>query len=126
MNSKIVKIIGWIISGALGALFLMSAFSKLTASEEVVAMMANTGFADDLMLLGIGEALAVILFLIPKTTSFGILVFSGYIGGAIAVHMGAGESYLLQSVLLVAAWLGAFLREPRVLASFMPKPSTEA
>jgi hypothetical protein len=29
-----------------------------------------------------------------------------------------GESYLLQSVLLGLSWIGAYLRDPRVLGSF--------
>ena len=45
MNSKIAKIIGWIISGGLGALFLFSAFNKFAGPEEYKAMITK---ADDM------------------------------------------------------------------------------
>ena len=121
MNSKAFKITGWIISGPIGAFLLMSAFFKLTAAPELVVIMSAYGLGDWITIIGIGEVAAVVLFLIPKTTSLGILVLSAYLGGAIVTHMSDGTPFMVPALLLVAAWIGAYLREPQVLGSLMPK-----
>ena len=54
------------------------------------------------------------LFLIPRTAVLGAIVFTGYMGGAIATHVRIGEPWYLQALLPVVVWLGLYLREPRL------------
>lgn len=120
MSTKAKQIIGWTLSGLISALLLFSAFNKLTGSFN--EMMTSFGFTDsEIILIGIGEILATVLFLIPKTSSLGVLLLSAYMGGAIATHMQAAppaENYVMPSVILVVIWMAAILRVPGVLNSF--------
>ena len=62
---------------------------------------------------------SAILLLVPRTASLGVLLTSGFWGGAICLHMSKpGESFVLQSVFLLLTWLGAYLRVPGTFASF--------
>jgi hypothetical protein len=79
---------------------------------------ASLGLTESIRLVGAGEIITGILLLIPRTLSLGILLTSSFWGGAICVHMIHGQSYLLQSALLLLSWAGAYLRNPTVFGSF--------
>ena len=89
-------------------------FLGLAPPDRVESM----GLTESIRLVGAGEIVTAILLLIPRTLSLGILLTSSFWGGAICVHMTHGQSYLLQSALLVLSWVGAYLRNPAVLGSF--------
>lgn len=117
--NKTLKIMGWIISGLIGGLLLFSAFGKLSGMEEVEVMFHQMGLADWQIIIGIGEAVSAILFLIPRTQSLGTLLLSAYFGGAILAHMSGGQSFALQAGILMLIWLASFLRNPKTLSSFI-------
>jgi hypothetical protein len=91
---------------------------KLKGGEEMAANFAKMGLQGKELLIGVGELLTIILFIIPRTSSLGVLLLSGYVGGAILAHMSMGESYLFPSILLVVVWIANWLRNPEMLASF--------
>ncbi len=119
--SKGRKITGWIMVGLMGALFIMSASMKLIGGEELAANFAKFGLDGKQMLIGAGELIAAILFLIPKTSSLGVLLLSAHMGGAIATHMEHGEMYMPQAIILLVVWIANWLRNPEMLASFTKK-----
>ena len=119
--SKGRKITAWVLVGLLGALFIMSASMKLIGGAEASAMFSKYGLDGKEMLIGVGELLAVILFIIPKTSSLGVLLLSAHMGGAIATHMEHGEAFISQSIMLVVLWFANWLRNPEMLASFTKK-----
>ncbi len=111
-----VRIAGWVILGLLGALMTFSGLMKLfnpAAMKEQLDPLNPT-------LIGTGELIAVALMLIPRTASLGVLAVSGFWGGAIVHHMAENTNYGFQAGLLALTWIGAFLRDWRVLASFFP------
>jgi uncharacterized membrane protein YphA (DoxX/SURF4 family) len=114
-------IAGWVLSVLLAALFLFSASGKLMKAEPVVKGFAEFGLGDKILLIGVGELVSTILFLIPRTSSLGTLLLGSYMGGAIVTHMQHGQSYVAQSVFLVLIWLAGWLRNPGLLDSFTPK-----
>ena len=109
------KIAGWVLSGLLGALFLFSGAMKFTQSKQIVEGFEKFGLAGRIPLIATGEVVSAILFLIPKTHPLGVLLLSGYMGGAIATHMEHGEPFVTQSVFLLLIWVAGFLRRPWVL-----------
>jgi DoxX-like family len=126
------QIAGWVLTVLLSALFLASAGGKLFGAAQVVEMMQKWGLKDQVVLIGAGEAVSALLFLIPRTHSLGLLLLSAYMGGAIVTHMQHGEPYVTQSIILAVIWVAGFLRHPQVLQSFFPtrrigtgKPATE-
>ena len=55
MKIGLAKIIGWILTFLLGALFIVSAVAKLVGAAQAVDMLTKWGFGDKIMLLGSGE-----------------------------------------------------------------------
>ncbi|MBD3631315.1 DoxX family protein [Cyclobacterium sp.] len=119
--SKTRKISAWILVGLMGALFVMSASMKLMGSEEMSANFSKWGLDGKLMLIGIGELIAAIFFIIPKTSSLGVLLLSAHLGGAIVTHMSNDEMFIPQTVMLLVVWVANYLRNPEMLASFSKK-----
>ena len=70
--SKKRKVINWIFVGIMSALFIMSATMKLMAGAdaEIAKNFVKWGLDGKLMLIGMGELIAAILFLIPRRSSF--------------------------------------------------------
>ena len=58
-------------------------------------MMQKWGLGEQVTLIGVGEAVSALLFLILRTHSLGLLLLTAYMGGAIVTHMQHGESYVL-------------------------------
>jgi hypothetical protein len=67
------------------------------------------------IIIAIGEIVSALLFLIPKTTKFGALLLSSYMGGAIILHMTGATSIVMPSVVLILVWVVAYLRNPELL-----------
>ena len=113
MNKK-RKTLGWIITiiavimpgwGVIGK------FSNAPMIEHMTAL----GYGNWIKIIAIGELLAVVLFVLPRTGRLGILLMSSLMGGAIAAHMGHGEPFIMQSIVLILAWIAAFIRYPEFL-----------
>jgi len=114
------RIAGWVLTTVVSLLFVASSYPKLTKADWMVEGMEKWGLGDQVLLIGAGELLGGLLFLIPLTHSLGLLLLTAYMGGAIATHMEHGERYIVQSGILLLIWLTGYLRYPEVLQSFRP------
>ncbi|MCG8577095.1 MAG: DoxX family protein [Flavobacteriales bacterium] len=112
--NKLRKIIGWILASLLTAFLLYSVTGKLT-NPGMQTLMAGWGLEDWVTIIAIGEAIAALLFLFPKTNLFGTLLLSSHMGGAIVIHMSHGDSFTLQAAILVLVWICCFIRNPHLL-----------
>jgi len=111
---------GRIIS-ALPALFLLvDGAMKLVKPEVVVKTTVELGYAEAVILpLGIVLVACTILYLIPRTAVLGAILLTGYLGGAVATQVRAGQGLfaILFPVLLgVLLWGGLVLRDERLRA----------
>ncbi len=96
-------------------MLLMSAAMKFiqpTGSDEGLAHLGWT--ADKMYAIGILEIAVAIIYLIPRTAVVGAILVTGYLGGAIATHVRVGDPFIIPAALAVLAWLGVYLREPRL------------
>jgi hypothetical protein len=111
------RMVGLVLHVLIGGLMIVAGSPKLLglAPPEHLERM---GLTESIRLIGAGEIITGVLLLIPRTMSLGILLTSAFWGGAICIHMSHGESYWLQSALLVISWIGAYLRYPAVFGSF--------
>lgn len=110
---------GWLVSMAPVYIVLMSARWKLTSNAWYVGEFQRIGWETPaLPLLAILQLAAIALYLIPWTATLGAVLLTGYLGGAIATYVRIGEFYppLVPLSTAVLAWLGLWLREPRVRA----------
>lgn len=107
-KEKVFKLVAWIIAGALTALYLFSAYGKLSNPAQMEAIKLG----DWGTIIAIGEIVSALLFLIPVTNKYGTLLLSSYMGGAIIIHMTGGTSILMPALILVLVWVVAYLRNP--------------
>jgi hypothetical protein len=112
--------VGLLLHILIAALMIFAASGKLFGSPppEVLELLRKVGLDQQLKLIGTGELITALLLLIPWTSSLGVLLASGFWGGAICTHMSMHDSYTFQSILLALTWLGALLRLPEMFSSF--------
>jgi hypothetical protein len=109
--------------GTLGVLILLtSARWKLTRDPFYVQEWGRIGYAAS-ALTGIGllQLACVVLYVIPPTAVLGMVLLTGYLGGAIASYVRIGEPFPVLVPLSTALllWAGIYLREER-LRSLLP------
>lgn len=114
---------GRIMSGLVVAFLLLDGGIKLVPIEAVITTSRDLGIPVHLArTLGILTLVCALLYAIPATSVLGAVLMTGYLGGAVYVHLRAGSplfSHLLFGVYLgVLMWGGLWLREPRLRALF--------
>ena len=109
---------GWVLSVLPSLALLMSGTMKLANPEETAKGFEHLGFPDTIAFaLGITEVVATLIYLIPRTSAFGAIVLTGYLGGAVAAHARLLEPNFIAPVILgILLWLGLVLRDARVRA----------
>ena len=108
---------GWVLHGLIAGMMILAGSAKVLGffpPEEV----AKLGLSLPIQVIGVGELASAILLLIPRTSSLGLLLTSGFWGGAICLHMSKGEPFVFQSTLLLFTWVGGYLRVPGAFGSF--------
>ena len=105
-----------IVVGYLPALFLLVDGSmKLLKPEVVVRATVDLGYPEKVIVpLGAVLLACTILYLIPRTAPLGAILLTGYLGGAVATHVRAGQGpfEILFPVLFgILLWLGLVLRD---------------
>ena len=119
--------IGRVISILAIAFLLLDAAMKLVPLKPVIEAMHGLGFAGgDALARGLGVLLlaCTILYAMPRTALLGALLLTGYLGGAIAVQLRAGNP-LLSHVLFgayvgVLLWAGLLMRNPPLRSFLLP------
>jgi hypothetical protein len=115
------RIAGTILIFLPGLALAASAATKFIGVPGVVQQMAQHGFAGQkLIFIAMLEILSAALFLLRFTRSIGLLMFSAYLGGAICVHVQAGDFAHVPgpAILLALGWIGTALRHPQMFWSF--------
>ena len=105
-----LKRTGLVLNILIAALMLFAGASKLLGlmpAEEVAKMGI---WKEKMLLVGFGEVVTAVLFIIPWTAPLGTLLMSGLWGGIIATNMAQGQPYWPWAVMLLITWLGAYLR----------------
>jgi hypothetical protein len=107
---------------ALAALFLVfDTVIKVLAVAPAVEGTTALGYpASAVRVIGVIELVCLLAYLYPPTAVLGAILFTGYLGGAIATHVRVGSPLLTHILfpIYVAAllWGGLYLREPRLYA----------
>lgn len=109
--------LGRIISTLLVLMLTMSAVMKFVKPAQLVKEFQRMGYSDDIALgLGMLELTCALIYAIPRTSVLGAILLTGYLGGAIATHVRIYDAFFTQFILGVLAWLGLYLRDPRLRA----------
>ena len=116
------RVAGHILTALAGLFLLFDAAGKLMQPKQVIDAFLRLGLPVSLS-SGIGILLLIctLLYLIPRTAVLGAVMLTGFLGGAVAIHMRAG-SPLFETVFPVLfgilVWAGIYLRECRLCAIF--------
>lgn len=112
---------GGILSGVAVAFLAFDAAIKVLKLPPAVEGTVQLGYPASVVFgIGVIQIVCLIVYLVPRTSVLGAILWTGYLGGAIATHVRV-ESPLLTHTLFpiyVAAllWAGVWLREPRLRA----------
>ena len=116
---------GRIVTGLAVAFLLFDLTIKLVGAKEAVDGTVQLGWqAHHLPILGVIEVVCLALYLLPRTAPIGAILWTGYLGGAIATHLRVDNplfSHILFPTYVAALiWGGLYLRDPRVRALIRP------
>lgn len=106
--------------GILAILFLtFDTVIHLLSPQEVIDASATLGLPAGLMPpLGIVQAVLLVLYTLPRTAVLGAVLWTGYLGGAVLVHVRVGNPpfthVLFPVYVAVLLWFPLYVREPRL------------
>lgn len=112
---------GRIMSG-IASLFLgFDAAMKLMRIPAALEGTAKVGYSPSVVTpLGLVQLVCLALYLVPRTAVLGAVLWTGYLGGAVATHVRVGDpvaTHMLFPVYVaVLLWGGLWLRDGRVRA----------
>ena len=108
---------GRIMSALPVLLLVFSAVMKLFKPASVVEGFVRLGYPESLILpIGVLELVCAVVYAIPRTSIFGAILLTGYLGGATATLVRGGEAFFAPVVAGVLVWGGLFLRDQRLRA----------
>jgi len=113
--------VGRILS-ALAILFLsFDTIVKVLRLPVAVDGTTQLGYPESsVFVIGIIQLVCLVLYVIPQTSVFGAILFTGYLGGAIATHLRIGSPLfthiLFPIYVALLIWGGLYAREPRLRA----------
>ena len=95
---------------------VMAAVMLVTSPEKMFGGMRTYGYPENAMRpIVIAEITCAVIYAIPRTAVLGAILLTGYLGGAVATHVRAGEStFYFPVIMAVLVWLGLLLRDSRV------------
>ena len=119
-QSRVMVWSGRILSGLIVAFMLMDGTMKLFKPAPVLEATVQLGIPEH-AIVGIGVALLIstVLYAVPATSILGAILLTGYMGGAIMTHVRVSDpawTIVFSFMFGVLAWLGVYLREPRLRA----------
>src|SRR5512139_2164035 len=104
----------------LAVLFLLfDASVKVLRLPLAVEATVQLGYPEGVVLgLGVLELVCLILYLVPRTAVLGVVLWTGYLGGAVATHVRVGNPLLSHTLfpiyVAIFLWLGLWLRDQRL------------
>lgn len=111
------------------AILFLAWDTAIKVVRHPVAIEATTalGFPEQtVVIIGIIELVCLLLYLIPRTAILGAVLWTGYLGGAIATHLRLDNPLFSHTLfpiyIAVLVWGGLALRDPRVLGVLGSKP----
>src|SRR5258708_26976067 len=120
-SSKRSVWMGRVLSGLVVLFLIPDGIIKFIKPAPVVDAFAHLGWPLSLAnVLGVVLLVCVALYAFPRTSVLGAILLTGYLGGAVATHLRAGDPLfshvLFPTYLGVVLWLGLYLRDSRLPA----------
>lgn len=117
-TSQAMRWTGRILSTIAALFMLMDGVMKIVRPPVVVTASAQMGYAASALPgIGIILLLFVLLYIAPRTSTFGAILLTGFLGGAVASKVRTGAGWFDVAFPLVFAffvWGGLWLRDSRL------------
>jgi hypothetical protein len=115
---KMTRWAGRIMTAIPVLMLLMSGTFKLVGGAQMAKDWASLGYPPGALVpIGVTEIACALLLAIPRTSLLGAVLVTGYLGGAVATHVRVSQAVFIAPAILGAiAWLGLYLRDPRLRA----------
>ena len=118
--SKRALWVGYVLSGAAVLFFLVDGVMKLLKPAVVVEATTQLGYpVSDIVAIGMILLACTVLYSVSRTSILGAILLTGYLGGAVASQVRAGNGWfnMIFKILLGGlVWGGLWLRDYRVRA----------
>jgi len=129
MASKKAVWTGRVLSGLAVLFLLFDAGVKVLQHPMAVQGTAELGYPQTVVFsLGIVQLVCLAFYLVPRTAVLGAVLWTGYLGGAVATHVRIGHplfSHVLFPVYVaVLLWVGLWLRDERLRTVLPVRPTT--
>jgi hypothetical protein len=109
---------GRILSGIVSLFLLWDAVMKLLKPAFVIKANQELGYPEsDVVGIGVVLLVCTLLYVLPRTSILGALLLTGYLGGAIASQVRAGQpvfNWIFAFVMACLVWGGLWLRDRRI------------
>jgi hypothetical protein len=127
MRSKGQTITGRILTGLAAVFMAMDAGMKLLGLKAAVNATVGLGLgysSSAVFPIGVIALICIVIYVIPRTAIIGAILWTGYLGGAVASNMRAHaplvSNTLFPIYFAVLLWAAVWLRDSRVDALFAP------
>jgi hypothetical protein len=121
MTSKTKNHLAWIPSMIVGIFMTTSAALKLLHAPLLATLYAKIGFETRMTVFAITELVLLGLFLWPRTLKIGLLLLTGYYGGAMAIEVSINGAPFVPATILATIWLAGFFRNASVFITPLQK-----
>jgi hypothetical protein len=123
--SSRARLAGRILSGLAIAFLTFDVAIKLIPNKVALEGTLQLGWqAHHVPIIGTLGLICLILYAIPRTAPIGAILWTGYLGGAIATHLRIDNPLfthiLFPTYVAALIWGGLYLRDPRVRALIRP------
>jgi uncharacterized membrane protein YphA (DoxX/SURF4 family) len=109
---------GRVLTILIALMLLLDCVGKFMNPPQVVAAFDKLGLPHDITFsTGVILLVCTVLYLVPRTATIGALLLTGYLGGAIAIHLRIGDGtfpLVFPAVLGALAWAGIYFRSARL------------
>jgi hypothetical protein len=117
---KVMLWAGRIISALIVLFLLFDGAAKVVKAAPVLEASAQLGIPESVIpAIGIVLIACTVVYVIPPTSVLGAILLTGYLGGATATHVRAGDPLFPTFFAVgfgVLVWVGLFLRDNRLRA----------
>jgi hypothetical protein len=109
---------GRILSGLIALLFVFDGVGHLMKPAPVVEAFARLGYPLSASVgIGVLALVCTAIYLIPRTSIFGAILMTGYLGGAVSTHVRAGSTLfetIFPVILGTLMWAGIYVRDAQL------------
>ena len=125
MSTNISKVrlwISYVLQGVVVIMFLMGAVMNILQTEEAIAGATGLGYPESgVFFLGAALLISTLLYAIPRSSGFGAVLLTAWLGGAVAshaIHQDPLFNTLFPVLFGIVIWLALWLRQEKVQQLF--------